>query len=155
MVLFFLRCGLAMGLLLVPLLPAIAETPAEAAMLKAPEVLEHTIDSLVALSLGVFAVIGFFGKDGLVRRHDHWRCWQTVAGLAGVGLAVLSLFFSYRARLELMEQLAGGAFSYDILEEYARAAWALVGSALFAFIFAGIAVAERTHHGPQNRQSND
>jgi hypothetical protein len=136
-------------MLLAFILPAVAaETVGDSARLKAPEVFERTLDLMVTLDLALFAAVGFFAKDGLITTTGRRRAFQVLAAALFVLFAVLSLFFAYKARLEMMRQLAGGTFAYENLNDYVIQAWTLLIASAFAALFVAIAVSDRRAKTP-------
>jgi len=86
-------CG-SLAAELVLSLPAFADVTGGDFRLKAPDVFEHTTDFMVTLSLGLFALVGYFAKDRLPKS----GCKRTPAVVALVlffASSILSLLFAY------------------------------------------------------------
>lgn len=127
-------------LIIVLVAPTLAtESAGDSARLKAPEIFEHTLDFMVTLDLAVFAVVGFFSKDGISSSKYLRRIQIGSFGLFIV-FGALSLLFAYDARIEIMRQLAGGAFSYETLNYYVWQGWTLLIAAICAGVFVIIAL---------------
>jgi MFS family permease len=141
-------CAVALSLLAFALPAVAAESVGDSARLKAPEIFERTLDLMVTLDLALFAAVGFFAKDGLINTTGRRRTFQVFAAVLFVLCAVLSLFFAYKARLEMMRQLAGGTFAYEDLNDYVFQAWALLIASVFAGAFVAIAVSDRPASTP-------
>jgi hypothetical protein len=133
---------------LVPLLSMLttalaAETSEGGPLLKAAEVFERTLDFMVTLDLGLFALVGFFAKDGLPASSRSGRLIQGSLAAAFFVAAAASLYLGYESRLELMQQLAGGTFAYQFLRYYPRQALALLIAGVFAVCFVVTAISTR------------
>lgn len=133
--------GLACAIVLLCLFsarPADAQSISEGAKLMAPDVMQGIIDFLATLCLALFALVGYFWKDGLVK--GCWHYVQMLAGLSFLLSSVISLLYAYWGRIELMRQLAGGTFDYETLAYYVTQAWSLLIAAIAALAFIIIGV---------------
>lgn len=134
------------GCLLVP--PALADNAAEGYREMVPGIFEHVTDFLVTLDLALFALVGYFAKDGL-GAEGRARVFEFAALGFFVAANVLSLFFAYWARLEIATQLAGGAFSYAPLTDYVWQARLLFAGAISAVLFIGRALLRKREKPPR------
>jgi hypothetical protein len=82
--------------------------------LKAADYFEHTIDFMVTITLGTFAVVGWLVKDSELTSVCA-RVWQFVAALGALSAGSLSLYFGYQSYLDLMSITGSGTFSYSAL----------------------------------------
>ena len=127
---------------------AIAETSVSELRLKSVDIFEHMIDFMVTLDLALFAVVGYFCKDGLIRipKGAGYRLQygQALFGFFFVIASVISLLFAYLGRAELISQVAStGAFDPDKVSSYICQAFALIASGIFALFFVCITLASK------------
>lgn len=120
-------------------LPAFADITGADFRLKAADVFEHTTDFMVTLSLALFALVGYFGKDRLAKSGCRRASQLVVLGLF-FAASVASLLCAYFSRLEIVSHLASGTFDYTKLHCYVVQAWTLVVAAFFAAVFLLIAM---------------
>lgn len=114
-------------------------------ILKAAEIHERTIDFMVTVSFGLFAVFGFFIKDGLSLRPKR-RQLEMVLSVTFAVSASLSLILAYFARITLGGQLASGTFVPEGLSGfYVWQAYTLLLGAAALFPLIALFVGDRKH----------
>jgi hypothetical protein len=127
--------GLLTGLLLtVTAGVAFSATDGSDFKAKSADHFEHTIDFMVTIALGAFAVLGYLLKDSILT--PGCRRWSQliVASLAMLAGAA-SLYFGYKSYLGLITVTASGTFSFGAMPEtYAMQALFLLLEGLFIFL---------------------
>jgi hypothetical protein len=100
--------------------------------IKSAESFDKVIDFLVTLDLALFAVVGFFIRNGLAGA-PRVRCGQIILLILFTVAASFSLFCGYRARLDLASILASGSFPFQAVQDwYVYQAVLVVGSGVLA-----------------------
>jgi hypothetical protein len=112
--------------------------------LKSADLMDKTFDYLIGLSLALFAIVGFFIKNGLSEKYCV-RFWQIVGLVFFLLVDSLSLFFGYNARLDLATILASGGFSFNTQAIwYVLQAISVLISGLLAFVVLGLAIFDKS-----------
>jgi hypothetical protein len=108
-----------------------------------PGLFERTTDYLVTLTLALFAIVGFFGKDTWGGKKNSDQIKNFSAGIF-VLLAIGSLFCAYRSHMELISKLFeknidAGTFTWILWQ-----AGALLGATFSAGVFVIQVIRTRT-----------
>jgi hypothetical protein len=138
---FILPAGIAIAIIHVVALSgdAVAATSSDL-QLESAKVHEGTIDFMVTTCFGLFAIFGFFLRDGLSSQPDR-RCALISVGIAFIIFASASLILAYYGRIDLAHHLGSGVFLPEKLDEYY--AWqgrTLLAAAASLLVFVGLVV---------------
>jgi len=105
--------------------------------LKSADVFEAIVDYIVQLTFGLFALVGFFLKDGLHKSQCARRI-QIFLLVLFVLSAGGSLICTYMSRIGAMASLGSGEFQYEEVSSYlSGGAWLTLTSGLLGIAFVG------------------